>query len=233
MGKLGNHSMNAVTYDDVHIDFTWEEWTLMDPSQKKLYEDVMLETYRNLATIGESLETLMLTPYCTHLHLASTLNPALPQLCQASHCDIENAVTYDDVYIDFTWEEWTLMDPSQKKLYEDVMLETYRNLTTIGYRWEDHHVEECYQNSRRYERNEKRQNGEKPSVNAQCVKAFTYDTYLQRHETTHTGEKPYECNQCDKVFAHCSHLQMHERGHTGEKPHVCNQSDYEHNFIQG
>ncbi|ERE77975.1 zinc finger protein [Cricetulus griseus] len=76
-----------------------------------------------------------------------------------------NAVTYDDVHINFTWEEWTLMDPSQKNLYKDVMLETYRNLTTIGYSWEDHHhTEEYYQSSRRYERNERSQTGEKTSV---------------------------------------------------------------------
>ncbi|XP_038188193.1 zinc finger protein 120-like isoform X8 [Arvicola amphibius] len=46
--------MNTVTYDDLHIDFTWKEWALLNPSQKNLYKDVMLETYRNLATIGLS-----------------------------------------------------------------------------------------------------------------------------------------------------------------------------------
>ncbi|KAK7795169.1 hypothetical protein U0070_009685, partial [Myodes glareolus] len=42
---------NSVTYDDVHVDFTWEEWTLLNPSQKNLYKDVMVETYRNFIII--------------------------------------------------------------------------------------------------------------------------------------------------------------------------------------
>ena len=47
-----------MTYDDVHVDFTWEEWTLLDPSQKNLYKDVMLETYRNLTAIGKTMNFL-------------------------------------------------------------------------------------------------------------------------------------------------------------------------------
>ncbi|KAL1764582.1 zinc finger protein 431-like isoform X3, partial [Sigmodon hispidus] len=61
-----------------------------------------------------------------------------------------DAVTYDDVHVDFTWKEWTLLDPSQKNLYKDVMLETYRNLTDIGYTWEDHNIKEHSQSSRRH-----------------------------------------------------------------------------------
>ncbi|XP_021057104.1 zinc finger protein 431-like [Mus pahari] len=62
------------------------------------------------------------------------------------------AVTYDDVHVTFTGEEWDLLDPSQKSPYKGVMLETYSNLTAIGYKWEDHHIEEHCQSSRRQER---------------------------------------------------------------------------------
>ncbi|KAM7330421.1 hypothetical protein ACRRTK_012034 [Alexandromys fortis] len=67
-------------------------------------------------------------------------------------CLFLNSVTYDDVHVDFTWEEWTLLDPSQKSLYKYVMLETYRNLTAIRYGWEDHNIQEHCQTSRRHER---------------------------------------------------------------------------------
>ncbi|XP_076789890.1 uncharacterized protein LOC117708162 isoform X5 [Arvicanthis niloticus] len=50
--------MDAVSYDDVHVNFTQEEWVLLDPSQKSLYKDVMLETYRNLSAIGMKDVTL-------------------------------------------------------------------------------------------------------------------------------------------------------------------------------
>nr|XP_015846603.2 zinc finger protein 120-like [Peromyscus maniculatus bairdii] len=68
-------------------------------------------------------------------------------LSDREECSATTAVTYDDVHIDFTWEEWILLDPSQKNLYKNVMLETYRNLTAIGYSWEDYNIEEHYQSS--------------------------------------------------------------------------------------
>ncbi|NXH21692.1 ZN267 protein, partial [Bucco capensis] len=41
-----------LTFQEVNISFTREQWALLEPAQRNLYWEVMLETYENMRWLG-------------------------------------------------------------------------------------------------------------------------------------------------------------------------------------
>ncbi|XP_073909491.1 uncharacterized protein isoform X2 [Castor canadensis] len=227
--------MESVTFEDVAVNFTLEEWSLLSPSQKNLYRSVMWETIRNLHAVGQKwgdqnfeedyknlgkyLRSQMVERLCEReagcqwgeafSQTPEIVNKETPgvMLCESHMC---GEVLDGHLSVNVPLRDHNGHKPFQYLEYE----EKPHKCREYG---EAFHSPQCL------DKNKRTCTVGKPYECTQCDKAFKYLSCLQNHESIHTRDKHNECKQCRKTFRRPGDLQDHERIHTGEKPYLCKQ----------
>ncbi|XP_021108325.1 zinc finger protein 709-like [Heterocephalus glaber] len=227
----------AVTFEDVAVNFTLEEWVLLDSSQKKLYRDVMSEIFKNLAAIEQNWNGQQIENQCKCWR--RNLSEEIEECCQYKlwyqHEEMffgtpDHNVNMKPLFTEPT-ERITCRNPLILPSSLNVPFITHTALKSYEYQKfeeklsnKNEHGETC-RDFQSFQKDARTNPREKPYECKQCEKSFS-DCIKE----THIGEKPAVCKQDAKAFNTTSYFQIHENNHSEMNVSVCIQSGKAFNF---
>ncbi|XP_047566773.1 zinc finger protein 211-like [Lutra lutra] len=136
----------------------------------------------------------------------------------------EGIVTFEDIAVSFSWEEWDLLDEAQRHLYQDVMLENLALITSLGC-WHGAEDEEARSEQSITVEGVSQVRTPKTGLFPQkanpcevCGLVLKDNFHAAEHQETQFSEKLYTGGTHGKRFYFGENLQQRLKQHVSEKP---------------